>query len=217
MKTVGETARVFLSLDCFIMDTKLVSDTGTTEYFKALLTAILPIILIIVPIIVWLILKPCPCLKLTWRGVRDRIILCVIILLYMVHPSVTSMAVGLFNCYELDNDETWLYKDLSIKCWDSDHRWYSIGVGAPMIIVWVIGLPFVGFMVVWHYRKKLDDKGVVFKYRMLYQGYWHESYYWEFVNIFRKVAMVFINIFLAIYPPIYKTFVATLTLAIILR
>ena len=29
--------------------------------------------------------------------------------------------------------------------------------------------------------------------------------------------MVFINIFLAIYPPIYKTFVATLTLAIILR
>jgi len=103
------------------MDTMLVEETGTTEYFKALLTGILPIILIIVPILFWLILKPFPCLKLTWKGVRDRIILCIVILLYMVHPSVTSMAVGLFNCYKLENDETWLYKDLSIKCWDSDH------------------------------------------------------------------------------------------------
>lgn len=199
------------------MDTSMVRNSHTTEYFKALLTAILPIILIIVPCIIWLLLKPCPCLKLTWRGIRDRIVLCIVILLYMVHPSVTSMAVGLFNCYKLDNDETWLYKDLSIWCWDSEHKKYAIGLGAPMIAIWVIGLPFVGFMIVRHYRKKLDDKGVVFKFRMLYQGYRHESYYWEFVNIFRKVAMVFINIFLAIYPPIYKTFVATLTLAIILR
>jgi len=96
------------------MDTDLVKDSNTTEYFKALLTAILPIILIIVPCIIWLILKPCPCLKLTWRGVRDRIVLCIVILLYMVHPSITSMSVGLFNCYELNEGETWLYKDLSI-------------------------------------------------------------------------------------------------------
>ena len=86
-----------------------------------------------------------------------------------------------------------------------------------MMVLWVLGLPFLGFMIIRHYRKKLDDKGVICKYRILYQGYRHEAWYWEFVNIFRKVSVVAINTFLSIYPPIYKTFVATLTLAIILR
>jgi len=86
-----------------------------------------------------------------------------------------------------------------------------------MIIIWVIGLPLLGLIIIRRYRNRLDDKGIVYKYRILYQGFRQESYYWEFVNIFRKVAIVFINIFLSIYPPIYKTFVATLTLAVILK
>ena len=85
------------------------------------------------------------------------------------------------------------------------------------MILWVFGLPFLGFLMVRHNKNRLEETHVVFKYRILYQGYRDEAYYWEFVNIFRKVSMVIINIFLAIYPPIYKTFVATLTLAIILR
>lgn len=86
-----------------------------------------------------------------------------------------------------------------------------------MILLWVIGLPVAGFIIVRFYREKLDDPIVLSRYRIIFQGYRKEAYYWEFVNIFRKVSMVMINTFLGIYPPIYKTFVATLTLAIILR
>lgn len=216
VQTVGQTAKVFLSLDCFIMSFGIVNDTGTTEYFKALLTAILPIILMIIPVFFWFPLKFIPCFKITWRLLRDRIVLSIIVLMFIVHPSVTSMAVGLFNCYDL-SDQLWLYKDLNVKCWDNTHKTYALGIGIPMIVIWVIGLPLTGFIVVRYYRKRLDEPGVIRKYRLLYQGYRHEAWYWEFVNIFRKVSVVFINIFLSIYPPIYKTFVATLTLAIILR
>ncbi|MBK8156506.1 MAG: hypothetical protein IPK55_11165 [Streptococcus sp.] len=130
----------------------IVSDTGTTEYFKALLTGVLPIILIIIPVIFWLILKPFPCLKMGWKIMRDRIVLSIIVLMFIVHPSVTSMAVGLFNCYSL-NEQLWLYKDLSVKCWDNTHKSYALGIGIPMIVIWVIGLPATGFIIVRYYRK----------------------------------------------------------------
>ena len=199
------------------MDFGMVSSTGTTEYFKALITGLMPIMLIIATFIFWGIMKPIPWFKITWQKLKNNIILTLVVCMFLVHPSVTGMAAGLFNCYELDDGDFWLYKELSVKCWDSTHRLYAIGVGAPMMIVWVFGLPFLGFLMVRHNKNKLDNIDVIYKYRILYQGYRYEAYYWEFVNIFRKVAMVMINIFLSIYPPIYKTFVATLTLAIILR
>lgn len=72
--------------------------------------------------------------------------------MFIVHPSVTSMAVGLFNCYSL-NEQLWLYKDLSVKCWDNTHKSYALGIGIPMIVIWVIGLPATGFIIVRYYRK----------------------------------------------------------------
>jgi hypothetical protein len=126
------------------------------------------------------------------------------------------MAAGLFNCYELEYAEFWLYKELSIKCWAGDHALYAVGLGGSMMLLWVIGLPVLGFLMVHINKKKLDDPDVIYRYRVLYQGYRPEVYYWEFVNIFRKVAVVMINIFLSIHPPIYKTFIAVLVLALIL-
>lgn len=140
-----------------------------------------------------------------------------IIVLFLLHPSLTGMSMGLFNCYEIDSGEYWLFKDLSVRCWHGSHNSWAFGLGIPMIFFWVFGLPLVGFILVRKNRKRLDDETVMFRYRILYQGYKKEAYYWEFVNVFRKVSVVMINIFLGIYPPIYKTFVATLTLAIILR
>lgn len=86
-----------------------------------------------------------------------------------------------------------------------------------MLVIWVIGLPVVGFLIIKNYKNSLDSDDVIFKFRILYQGYKKEAYYWEFVNTFRKVVIVMINVFLAIYPPVYKTFVATLILTAVLR
>jgi len=57
---------------------------------------------------------------------------------------------------------------MSIECWTSQHQSYALGLGIPMIVLWVIGLPFVGFIIVRYYRKRLDEKGVIVKYRLLY-------------------------------------------------
>lgn len=86
-----------------------------------------------------------------------------------------------------------------------------------MIIIWVIFMPLCGLFIVWLNRKKLNKPEVMVKYRILYQGYRPDSFYWEFVNIFRKVGLVMINVFMAPFDPVYRTFVAALLLSVLLR
>jgi hypothetical protein len=216
VRAVGESARIFLSVDCFIQDFAMVESNNTTEYFKAFMSSLTPIIFTFVVVCIWLIIKAIK--RYTLMEFKNRVIISLCVVLFLLHPSITGMAMGLFNCYEIDNGEYWLFKDLSIKCWTSGHQGWAFGLGLLMIIFWVLGLPFAGYLIVRHYKERLDDPVIVFRYRILYQGFKEkEAYYWEFVNVFRKVSIVMINIFLGIYPPIYKTFVATLTLAIILR
>ena len=215
VKTVGESAKIFLSVDCFIQDFEMVKNTDTTEYFKAFMTALSPFIFVTLVLLAWLIITIFK--RYNKTQFLNRAIISIIIVLFLLHPSITGMALGLFNCYEVDKGEYWLFKDLSIRCWQGSHPGYAFGLGIPMILFWIIGLPVTGFFIIRHFRNRLDEETVLFRYRILFQGYKREAYYWEFVNVFRKVSMVMINTFLGIYPPIYKTFVATLTLAIILR
>ena len=215
VKAVGESAKIFLSVDCFVQDVPMVKDTGTTEYFKSFMTGLSPFIFVGITVLVWFAIKVF--MSYNWIQLKNRIIISICIVLFLLHPSITGMSLGLFNCFEIDNGQFWLFKDLSIRCWKGDHPKYAFGLGVPMVIFWVIGLPVLGFIIVKHYKNRLDEEFVIFRYRILFQGYKREAYYWEFVNVFRKVSIVMINTFLGIYPPIYKTFVATLTLAIILR
>lgn len=215
VKTVGESAKIFLSIDCFVQDLGMVKADDTTEYFKALITALTPFIFVLIVLCVWLLIRVFK--KYSFMEMKNKIIVSTCIVLFLLHPSITGMAMGLFNCYEVDSGEFWLFKDLSVQCWRGKHPGYAFGLGVPMIIFWVIGLPVAGFLIIRHYRDRLDEEWILRRYRILFQGYRADAYYWEFVNIFRKVSMVMINTFLGIYPPIYKTFVATLTLAIILR
>jgi len=215
VKTVGESAKIFLSVDCFIHNLSMVSQNHTTEYFKAFMTGMSPFIFVTLVLAGWCIIRIFR--RYSWLDLKNRMIISCIVVLWLLHPSLTGMSMGLFNCYEIDTGQYWLFKDLSIRCWRGEHPAFAFGLGIPMIIFWVFGLPLTGFIMVRKNREHLDDEIVLFRYRVLYQGYKKEAYYWEFVNIFRKVSVVMINIFLGIYPPIYKTFVATLTLAIILR
>jgi hypothetical protein len=52
---------------------------------------------------------------------------------------------------------------------------------------------------------------------MLYQGLKRKHYYWETVNTFRKISIVSINVFLALYPDYIKAIYAMLVLSIIFK
>ena len=155
VKTVGESAKIFLSVDCFIQDFGMVKTDDTTEYFKAFMTSLSPFIFVFIVVAVWLCIRIFK--KYTLIEMKNKVIISVIIVLFLLHPSITGMAMGLFNCYEVDTGEYWLYKDLRIRCWNGTHPAWAFGLGIPMILCWVIGLPVAGFFVVRYFREKLDD------------------------------------------------------------
>ena len=161
VKTVGQSAQIFLSVDWFIQDFGIVKTDDTTEYFKALMTSLSPFIFWLIIVAVWFIIQIFK--RYSLIDFRSKIIISVWIILYLLHPTLTGMAMGLFNCYEVDTGQFWLYKDLKIRCWQGTHPVWAFGLGIPMIIFWIVGLPVIGFFIVRFYREKLDDQVVTLK------------------------------------------------------
>ncbi len=96
----------------------------------------------------------------------------------------------------MDEGEYWLAEDLEVRCWIGDHAKLSLFIGLPLLIFWVIGLPTLGFMYFFKHREKLDRREMQEKYRIVYNGLKKKYFFWEFVNILRKIFLVSVNVFL---------------------
>lgn len=95
-------------------------------------------------------------------------------------------------------------------------RW-TLSIGLPSILIWVIGMPFLGFCFLKSRRDKLLDPVFFGRFRMIYQGLKPSVFYWEFVNIIRKTFLVSVNVFLNLYSSTFKALLSLLVLVIFLR
>ena len=75
------------------------------------------------------------------------------------------------------------------------HKFFSFSIAVPAIIVWGLGIPFFGFILLFRDRKNLDKLPVKEKFGFLYRGYSKDFYYWEIVIMYRKIALIFISVF----------------------
>ena len=140
-----------------------------------------------------------------------------ICVLYSLHPTITRMVSSLFFCMELDKGQQWLREDLEILCWDGQHLHWSIAIGLPSILVWIVGVPIIGFIYLFRNRLDLYEPVIFGRYRMVYQGLKAQYFYWEFINILRKIFLVSINVFLNLYPSIFKDLVSLMVVTLLLR
>ena len=69
-------------------------------------------------------------------------------------------------------------------------------VAMPSIIVWGLGIPFFAFILMYRERAKLDKVETKEKFGFLYNGYQVELFFWEIVIMYRKIAMIFIAVFI---------------------
>ena len=104
-----------------------------------------------------------------------------------------------------------------MKCWKDKHLFWISAIGVPIIVVWVIGTPLIGFLYLLRKRKVLDQQILLSRYRMIYQGLKTNLFYWEFVNILRKTFLVAVNAFLSMYPDIFKALLSLLFLSVFMR
>ena len=86
-----------------------------------------------------------------------------------------------------------------------------------MIIVWVIGAPVLAFYILFKNRNRLDDPQLKRYMIVLYQGFNEDKYYWELLNVVRKVMIVSINVFLSRLGSFYKGMSGVITLIVFTR
>ena len=59
------------------------------------------------------------------------------------------------------------------------------------------GIPTYGLGLIVKNRSNLNQEDFKGKYGFMYNGYRPNSYYWEFIIMYRKIIVIFIQVFLA--------------------
>ena len=128
---------------------------------------------------------------------KNELIASIIIVMFLFHPQILSYMMSAFACTEIDSNEYWLVSNLDIRCWNSEHTFYTLNVAVPGLILWGFFAPGFVLMLILKYRHNLRDKDMVTKFGFLLLGYKSHLYYWEFMIIYRKIVIVLISVFLS--------------------
>ena len=119
----------------------------------------------------------------------------IVLLLYLVYPSISASVLGLWKCEEVDRVGTIFVVDPETLCTDLSHREWTHGVGVPSILVYVLGLPAMAMGVMHRFRHKLDEQHTRVRFGLLYDGFKRENYLHECWVVTRKVLVIVIGIF----------------------
>lgn len=94
----------------------------------------------------------------------------IIVLLFLVHPTITTIMFNAFNCTNIDGTSR-LYEDLEVICYERSHKIIAFGVALPALFLWGLGIPSYGLLLVWQNRKRLTTNEVKAKLGFLFNGY----------------------------------------------
>lgn len=114
-----------------------------------------------------------------------------------IHPSLTETAFSFFKCEEFKGEEESLRLkvDLEMVCWEGIHMYWMVPSAVAIIMFWTVGLPLKGlFLVIREHKNGREARESDSPYLILCEGLRRKKFYWEFVNMFRKVAIICITV-----------------------
>ena len=115
-------------------------------------------------------------------------------LLFIVYPGLTVQVFSLFKCVEIKVNEFVLEVDPGIQCYDE--VWFGMSYAAyTFMIIYVLGIPLGTYIALRLHKNALWDK--TDKYHVyymsafgnLYEPYLHKYYYWDVIDMMRKMIM----------------------------
>lgn len=115
------------------------SDAIPVYYNKLLIFGILPGILAGVDLVYWIVAM----IISKNRNLSEfisKFTSTLVVLLFLVHPSIAKNMFLAFNCLEVDGVLR-LREDISSICYEGTHYTYMMIVVIPSIIIWALGIP----------------------------------------------------------------------------
>ena len=100
-------------------------------------------------------------------------------------------------------DNYYLVKDVSVICYDNKHLNYLI-VGYFGLILYGVGIPLMGFRLLYNYRFRLFDMQNRYDgstpLSFLFLGYREKRWYYEFIIMGKKAGLILLSVFLRNHP-----------------
>jgi hypothetical protein len=208
---LSSPSQPFLSFDCFAQDYEISAFAPSNQLFKSFLYSLLPLILILIAWSFILGLKLVLNLIKSNRKLETKrcIIISIICIIFLLHPTLTFESLRLFECKQIDENSYRMKRHLEYGCFSSEHLLWLASVGIPIMIVWVIGMPLFALWVLIKNRNVLEDMKIKQYMLLLYQGLKPKVFYWEFINSFRKLLILWVVVFMSSLNVFYQILVAT--------
>ena len=163
-----------------------------------------------IPITVWLLLarqsrswrkgwsEPTPAVLRTRVHFINRAWNVGLCLLFFLFAPVTQTAFQTMHCQEMEPGKSFMLADLSIPCWDATHSgWVVFALVA--IAFYTFGIPMFFFWILYINQRKLvlQTPRVESRFGFLYSTYRDDRWYWELLEMFRKLIFTSVIMFLS--------------------
>ena len=121
---------------------------------------------------------------------------------FLSWPTIIEKTLEVINCEKIGNTY-YLIKDLSVVCYDDTHLKYLI-VAYISIILYGVGIPLLGFKLLYKYRYRLFDMQNRYDgstpLSFLFLGYREKRWYYEFIIMGKKAGLILLSVFLRNHP-----------------
>ena len=120
---------------------------------------------------------------------RDMFVMVSQMLWFFTYSMVSQIILGIFECRDLDRGISVLSADLSVQCGTSKHS-SAVSLGYIFGALYIAGLPLQVVAQLYWYRNNLQDRSVKVRYMFLFHNYRKGLYWYECVNMLRKIGLV---------------------------
>jgi hypothetical protein len=215
IERITSISGTYLSFDWFLKDANLKGFAPSTEIFKVFLVSIMPIVIIIIFCIFWIVMFwSC---KKTFKHVRRYIIITIVWVIFLLHPTITKSILAMFEWEQIDEETRRMRMYLEYECWSYNHFFWFLAIGLPSMVLWIIGIPIMAFFILFRNRGNLEYEKVKKYLLLLYQGLKRKAYFWEFINTIRKTVLLFLSTVLSILSVYYTSLISIAFLMIIAK
>jgi hypothetical protein len=180
---IGSNTGKLLSVDCLIQTATEVDP----YYINQLASFLAPLVLGLLITLLWSLIS----LFISNKArVLKPLITSLVVVFFILHPGISSSALSIVSCYELEEGEYWNTDSFNIQCFTEEYGKDYYAIFVLDVVFWTIGMPVVAYVMLWKNRNQLDDPSTKAKYGFLYHGYHGERFYWEFIIMLRKLLII---------------------------
>ena len=143
--------------------------------------------------------------RFTVATAKAKVLKMMVVLVFFLYPGLTIKIFTVWKCVEIDKGQFYMAENMSVRCFSSE-QWVGLAIASVFaMLVFVIGIPVGTFVILRRMRnmqlkgrkrKKEDPTYVDIEtdsqmqsFGSLIEGYEDEFWWWEVVEMFKKMAL----------------------------